>query len=195
MENKRKIKFNNVDFLLQQNGQNPNRNLILKKMTPIEKVRKISYNFIKKVINFLSKPFLVIINSIKKKIADKKAKKFAELEQKKLNAFFEKNYGASVSHVKSIIDKMENKSINSEDNDFETIRLKNVKEINKIKRKLPLFVDPDSIVEHNETDNSGKPTLIQLIKEEEDVANKILKTTPLDKKIKKRANFLLKTSI
>lgn len=200
MENKTKIKYNGNEFLLKQN-ENINRNVIgspritVKKMTVAEKVKETGSNLsnkTKKVVNYLLKPFSGIIKAIKKPFLERKAKKEKIKTQQELDNFFEKNYGAKTSHVKEIIQKLETK-YSSENEDFETLRKKNIQEINSIKHKSPILVDPDAIIEHNSEDNSGKPELKELIKKENSVATEILTSTPKTKKLKAKAKILLKT--
>jgi hypothetical protein len=200
MKNKTKIKYNDVSYLLKQN-KNIDRNVIgrakitVKKMTLGEKIKETGsgiLNKTKKVINFILKPFSGIFNVVKKPFLEKKAKKEKIKTQQELDNFFERNYGAKSSHVKEIIQKLETK-YSVEDEDFETLRKKNVKEINSIRRKSPTLVDPDAIVDHNSEDNSGKPELSDLIKNENTVAIEILTTTPKSKKLKTKAKILLKT--
>ncbi|OQA30198.1 MAG: hypothetical protein BWY55_00940 [archaeon ADurb.Bin336] len=200
MENKTKIKYNGNEFLLKQN-ENINRNVIgspritVKKMTVAEKVKETGSNLsnkTKKVVNYLLKPFSGIIKAIKKPFLERKAKKEKIKTQQELDNLFEKNYGAKTSHVKEIIQKLETK-YSSENEDFETLRKKNIQEINSIKHKSPILVDPDAIMEHNSEDNSGKPELKELIKKENSVATEILTSTPKTKKLKAKAKILLKT--
>jgi hypothetical protein len=200
MENKTKIKYDNVEFLLKQN-KNIDRNVIgsakisVKKMTLAEKVKETGsgvLNKTKKVVKFLLKPFSNIIKSVKKPLLERKAKKEKIKTQQELDNFFEKTYGTKTHHVKEIIQKLETK-YSVEDEDFETIRKKNVQEINAIKHKSPTLVDPDAIVEHNAEDNHGKPELKELIKKENSVATEILTATPKSKKLKAKAKILVKT--
>lgn len=200
MKNKTKIKYDDVEFLLKQN-RNIDRNVIggnkitVKKMTLAEKVKETSsgiLNKTKKVVDYILKPFSSIIKAVKKPLLERKAKKEKIKTQQELDNFFEKTYGAKTNHVKEIIQKLETK-YSVEDEDFETLRKKNVKEINSIKRKSPTMVDPDAIVEHNSEDNSGKPELKDLIKKENSVATEILTATPKAKKLKAKAKILVKT--
>jgi hypothetical protein len=186
--------------LLKQN-KNIDRNLIggakitVKKMTLNEKLKETGsgiLNKTKKVVNYLLKPFSSIIKTIEKPFLERKAEKEKIKSQQELDNFFEKNYGAKTHHIKEIIKKLENK-YSVEDEDFETIRKKNVKEINSIRKKSPTLVNPDAIVEHNSEDNSGKPELKDLINKENSVATEILTTTPKSKKLKTKAKILLKT--
>ena len=202
MENKTKIKYNDLEFLLKQN-KNIDRNIIggakitVKKMTLTDKVKETGsgiLNKTKKVANFLFKPFYGIIKSVKKPFLERKAKKEKIKSQQELDNFFVKNYGASTSHIKGIIEKLETK-YSVEDKDFELLRKKNVKEINNIKHKSPTLVDPDVILEHNSEDNSNKPELNELIKKENSVAVEILTATPKSKKLKTKAKILIKTQV
>lgn len=200
MENKTKIKYNDVEFLIKQN-KDINRNAInnakitVKKMTLVEKVKETGsgiLNKTKKVVNFVMKPFSGIIKAIEKPFLERKAKKEKIKTQQELDNFFEKNYGTKTHHVKEIIQKLETK-YSVEDEDFETLRKKNVKEINSIRRKSPTLVDPDAIVDHNSEDNSNKPELKDLVKKENSVATELLTATPKSKKLKTKAKILLKT--
>lgn len=200
MENKTKIKYNDVEFLIKQN-KDINRNAIngakitVKKMTLGEKVKETGsgiLNKTKKVFNFVMKPFSGIIKAIEKPFLERKTKKEKIKTQQELDNFFEKNYGASTGHIKEIIQKLETK-YSVDDEDFETLRKKNVKEINAIKHKSPLMVDPDAIIEHNSEDNAGKPELKELINKENSVATELLTATPKTKKLKTKAKILLKT--
>lgn len=200
MENKTKIKYNNDEFLLKQ-IKNVNTNSIgsakitVKKMTLSDKVKETSYGILnktKKVVNYMLKPFSGIIKAIEKPFLERKIKKEKIKTQQELDNFFEKNYGAKTHHVKEIIQKLETK-YSVEDEDFETLRKKNVKEINSIRKKSPTMVDPDAIVEHNSEDNSGKPELKDLVNKENSVATELLTATPKSKKLKTKAKILLKT--
>jgi hypothetical protein len=200
MENKTKIKYNDVEFLIKQN-KDINRNAIngakitVKKMTLGEKIKETGsgiLNKTKKVFNFVMKPFSGIIKAIEKPFLERKTKKEKIKKQQELDNFFEKNYGTKTHHIKEIIQKLENK-YSVENEDFETLRKKNVKEINSIRKKSPLMVDPDAITEHNSEDKSGKPELKDLINKENSVATEILATTPKSKKLKTKAKILLKT--
>ena len=200
MENKTKIKYNNVSYLLGQK-KDIDRNVIgstkvtVKKMTLGEKVKETGsgiLNKTKKVVNFVLKPFSGIIKAAKKPFLERKAKKEKIKTQQELDNFFERNYGAKSNHVKEIIQKLETK-YSVEDEDFESLRKKNVKEINNIRKKSPTLVDPDAIIEHNSDDNSGKPELKELINKENSVATEILTATPKTKKLKAKAKILVKT--
>ncbi len=200
MENKTKIKYNDIEFLLKQN-KNINTNVIgsakitVKKMTLGEKVKETGSDILnktKKVVEYILKPFSGIIKAVKKPLIERKAKKEKIKSQQELDNFFEKNYGAKTHHVKEIIKKLETK-YSVEDEDFETLRKKNIKKINSIKHKSPTLVNPDAIVEHNSEDNSGKPELRELIKKENSVATEILTATPKTKRLKTKAKILVKT--
>lgn len=200
MENKTKIKYNDISYLLKQN-KNIDYNvpssakITVKKMTFGDKIKETStgvLNKTKQVINFVLKPFYVLITTIKKPFLDRKAKKEKIKSQKELDDFFERNYGTKTSMVKEIIEKIESK-YSPEENNFETLRKKNIQEINSIRRKSPTLVDPDAIVEHNLEDNSGKPELFELVNKENLVTTEILEATPKSKRLKAKAKILLKT--
>ncbi len=200
MENKTKIKYNDISYLLKQN-KNIDYNvpssakITVKKMTFGDKIKETStgvLNKTKQVINFVLKPFYVLITTIKKPFLDRKAKKEKIKSQKELDDFFERNYGTKTSMVKEIIEKLESK-YSPEENNFETLRKKNIQEINSIRRKSPTLVDPDAIVEHNLEDNSGKPELFELVNKENLVTTEILEATPKSKRLKAKAKILLKT--
>ena len=164
-------------------------------MTLSEKVKETGngiLNKTKKVVNFVLKPFSGIIKAVKKPFLERKVEKEKIKSQKDLDNFFKKNYGASTGHIKGIIQKLETK-YSVEDEDFESLRKKNVKEINSIRKKSPTMVDPDAIVEHNSEDNSGKPELKDLVNKENSVATELLTATPKSKKLKTKAKILLKT--
>lgn len=193
MENKTKIKYNDISYLLKQNKNSAK--ITVKKMTFGDKIKETStgvLNKTKQVINFVLKPFYVLITTIKKPFLDRKAKKEKIKSQKELDDFFERNYGTKTSMVKEIIEKLESK-YSPEENNFETLRKKNIQEINSIRRKSPTLVDPDAIVEHNLEDNSGKPELFELVNKENLVTTEILEATPKSKRLKAKAKILLKT--
>lgn len=200
MENKTKIKYNDISYLLKK-IKNIDYNvpssakITVKKMTFGDKIKETStgvLNKTKQVINFVLKPFYVLITTIKKPFLDRKAKKEKIKSQKELDDFFERNYGTKTSMVKEIIEKIESK-YSPEENNFETLRKKNIQEINSIRRKSPTLVDPDAIVEHNLEDNSGKPELFELVNKENLVTTEILEATPKSKRLKAKAKILLKT--
>lgn len=200
MENKTKIKYNDISYLLKQNKSidynvPSSAKITVKKMTFGDKIKETStgvLNKTKQVINFVLKPFYVLITTIKKPFLDRKAKKEKIKSQKELDDFFEINYGTKTSTVKEIIEKLESK-YSPEENNFETLRKKNIQEINSIRRKSPTLVDPDAIVEHNLEDNSGKPELFELVNKENLVTTEILEATPKSKRLKAKAKILLKT--
>ena len=127
MENKIKIKYNDVSYLLKQN-KTIDRNVIggakitAKKMTLSEKVKETGngiLNKTKKVVNFVLKPFSGIIKAVKKPFLERKVEKEKIKSQKDLDNFFKKNYGASTGHIKGIIQKLET-------NSFDIIQLEGV---------------------------------------------------------------------
>lgn len=197
MENK--TKYNDIPYLLTQTKNdiaflNTNK-ITVKKITLGEKLKETGsriLNKIKKFFNVILKPFSAIIKSVKKPFLERKAKKEKIKSQQELDNFFVKNYGATSGHIKEIIEKLE-KKYSDEDEDFETLRQKNVKAINSIRSKSPTLVDPDAILEHNSDDNSYKPELKDLVKKEFSVANEILTATPATKKLKAKTKILVKT--
>ena len=169
--------------------------ITVKKITLAEKIKETGSRILNKIKNFFNlilKPFYIIIKLVKKPFLEKKAKKEKIKSQQELDNFFMKNYGATTGHVKEIIEKLETK-YSAEDEDFETLRQKNVKAINSIRSKSPTLVDPDAIVEHNSDDNSYKPELKDLVRKETSVANEILTATPASKKLKTKTKILVKT--
>jgi hypothetical protein len=200
MENKTKIKFNQLEYVLKQN-QPVNEfainkpQITVKKLTLTEKIKETGSDILnktKKVFKFIMKPFSTIAKSVKKPFLERKAKKEKIKEQQELDNFFLKNYGATSGHVKEIIQKLETK-YSVEDEDFENLRKKNIQEINSLKRKPAFMVDPEAIEEHNSEDNSNKPELKELIAKENNVAQEILNSTPKSKKLKAKAKILVKT--